>query len=39
MEAGRIVEQGPAAKIFGDAEQTRTREFCSKITELYGEKR
>jgi len=39
MEAGRIVEQGPSAKIFGEADQARTREFCSKITELYGEKR
>ena len=39
MEAGRIVEQGSPAKIFGEAEQARTREFCSKITELYREKR
>jgi polar amino acid transport system ATP-binding protein len=39
MEAGRIVEQGPPAMIFGEARHARTREFCSKITELYGEKR
>lgn len=37
MEAGQIVEQGPPAKILSDAECVRTREFCSKITELYGE--
>ena len=37
MEAGRIVEQGPPDKILGHAENARTREFCSKIAELYGE--
>lgn len=37
MEGGRIVEQGPPAKIFNSAECDRTREFCAKITELYGE--
>lgn len=37
MEAGRIVEQGPPAEILSDAKCERTREFCLKITELYGE--
>lgn len=37
MEEGRIVEQGPPTKILRDARNARTREFCSKITELYGE--
>jgi polar amino acid transport system ATP-binding protein len=39
MEDGRIVEKGTPDKIFNRAENTRTREFCSKITELYGETR
>ncbi|HRR67645.1 MAG TPA: ATP-binding cassette domain-containing protein, partial [Methanomassiliicoccales archaeon] len=39
MEDGRIVETGTPEKIFNQAECARTREFCSKITELYGEKR
>ena len=37
MEGGRIVEQGPPAKILNCPECDRTREFCAKITELYGE--
>lgn len=37
MEGGRIVEQGPPAKILCAPECERTREFCAKITELYGE--
>jgi len=37
MEDGRIVEKGPPDRIFRHAENLRTREFCSKITELYGE--
>jgi polar amino acid transport system ATP-binding protein len=37
MEEGRIVEQGPPAKIFSEAECARTRAFCSKISELIGE--
>jgi polar amino acid transport system ATP-binding protein len=39
MEDGRIIEKGTPDKIFGHAENARTREFCSKITELYGETR
>lgn len=38
MEDGRIVERGTPEKIFNDAEHSRTREFCSKITDLYGER-
>lgn len=37
MEHGVIVEQGPPLKILSDADCRRTREFCAKITELYGE--
>jgi polar amino acid transport system ATP-binding protein len=37
MEEGVVVEQGTPEKIFFDPESARTREFCSKITELYGE--
>jgi polar amino acid transport system ATP-binding protein len=37
MEDGLIVEQGPPSKILYDSEHERTREFCTKITELYGE--
>jgi polar amino acid transport system ATP-binding protein len=39
MEDGLIVESGPPAKIFSAADCSRTREFCSKITDLYGEGR
>jgi polar amino acid transport system ATP-binding protein len=39
MEDGRIIEKGTPDKIFCHAENVRTREFCSKITELYGETR
>ena len=39
MEAGRIIEKGTPDKIFCHADNVRTREFCSKITELYGETR
>jgi polar amino acid transport system ATP-binding protein len=39
MEHGAIVEQGPPAKLLGDAECARTREFCAKITELYRDAR
>ena len=38
MENGLIVEQGTPDKIFNDADNARTREFCSKITDLYGER-
>ena len=34
-----VLEQGTPDKIFDHAECARTREFCSKITELYGETR
>jgi len=37
MENGLIVEQGEPRKIFSNAECERTREFCSKVTDLYGE--
>jgi polar amino acid transport system ATP-binding protein len=37
MEDGQIVEQGPPGKILSGAECVRTREFCAKINELYGE--
>ncbi len=37
MENGEIVEQGPPSKILSSADCDRTREFCAKITELYGE--
>ncbi len=37
MENGQILEQGPPAKILSAAECDRTKEFCSKIAELYGE--
>ncbi|GLI33901.1 amino acid ABC transporter ATP-binding protein [Desulforhabdus amnigena] len=37
MEDGLIVEQGPPSKILFSAECARTKEFCSKINELYGE--
>ncbi|NLI80265.1 MAG: amino acid ABC transporter ATP-binding protein [Deltaproteobacteria bacterium] len=37
MEEGRILETGPPAKILSEAQCERTREFCSKISELYGE--
>ena len=39
MEHGVIVEQGPPSKLLSSAECARTREFCAKITELYGESR
>jgi polar amino acid transport system ATP-binding protein len=37
MVDGQILEQGTPEKIFSEAVSARTREFCSKITELYGE--
>jgi polar amino acid transport system ATP-binding protein len=36
LENGTILEAGPPMKMLSDAECQRTREFCSKITELYG---
>ncbi|MCX7635993.1 MAG: polar amino acid ABC transporter ATP-binding protein, partial [Syntrophales bacterium] len=39
MEDGVIVEAGAPEKIFSCAENERTREFCSKIQEIYGEGR
>ncbi len=36
LEDGNILETGPSEKIFSQAECERTREFCSKIVELYG---
>jgi len=37
MEDGDILEQGPPEKFFTSPKEERTREFLSKITELYGE--
>jgi len=31
-----IVEQGPPEVLFEDPQHQRTRQFLSKITELYG---
>ena len=39
MEDGHILEQGPPAKIMSRADLLRTREFCAKVTELYGDSR
>ncbi len=36
LEDGSIIETGPPEKILYKAEFPRTREFCSKITEMYG---
>ncbi len=37
MESGDILEQGPPEDFFTSPKEQRTREFLSKITELYGE--
>jgi len=37
MEGGGILEQGPPEDFFAAPKEDRTREFLSKITELYGE--
>jgi polar amino acid transport system ATP-binding protein len=37
MEKGVIVEQGPPEQLFLQPKQPRTREFLSKLSELYGE--
>jgi polar amino acid transport system ATP-binding protein len=37
MEAGNILEQGPPDDFFTSPKEQRTKEFLSKITELYGE--
>ncbi|MFN3410689.1 MAG: amino acid ABC transporter ATP-binding protein [Exilispira sp.] len=37
MEKGKIIEQGPPVQLFSSATHPRTREFLSKISELYGE--
>ena len=37
MENGVIVEQGPPAKILTQADNARTREFCAKMADLFGE--
>lgn len=39
LEDGNILEVGTSEKIFSRAENQRTREFCSKIIELYGNSR
>ncbi|MBN2568523.1 MAG: amino acid ABC transporter ATP-binding protein [Deltaproteobacteria bacterium] len=39
LEDGHIVEIGTSNKIFCEAENQRTYEFCSKIVELYGDSR
>ena len=35
MDDGRILEQGPPAKILSDAECDRTQEFCAKLRALH----
>lgn len=37
MESGNILEQGPPEDFFASPKEARTKEFLSKITELYGE--
>ncbi len=37
MVDGLVLEQGTPERIFSDAVCDRAREFCAKITELYGE--
>ncbi|MFC2078908.1 amino acid ABC transporter ATP-binding protein [Candidatus Bipolaricaulota bacterium] len=37
MESGDILEQGPPEAFFTSPKEPRTKEFLSKITELYGE--
>lgn len=37
MEKGFIVEQGSPEQLFNNPQQPRTREFLSKLSELYGE--
>jgi polar amino acid transport system ATP-binding protein len=37
MEEGKIVETGPPKKILTNADCDRTREFCGKLTDLYGD--
>ena len=39
MEAGHIVEVGTPEHFFDSPDQDRTKQFLSKITELYGEKK
>jgi polar amino acid transport system ATP-binding protein len=39
MEKGVIVEQGPPEQVFAQPREPRTREFLSKLSELYGEAR
>ena len=36
MEKGMIIEQGSPQKLFTNPDKERTREFLSKINELYG---
>lgn len=38
IEKGVIIEQGPPEVLFEDPRHPRTREFLSKITELYGKR-
>lgn len=37
MEDGAVIETGPPDSLLSNAECERTRAFCSKIAELYGE--
>ena len=39
MEAGHVVEVGTPEHFFDSPDQDRTKQFLSKITELYGEKK
>lgn len=36
MEDGAVIERGPPQKVLVNPECERTREFCSRINELYG---
>ena len=36
LEAGRVVEQGPAARVFGTPQEERTRRFVSSINSAQG---
>lgn len=37
MEDGRIIEQGPPAELLAPNARTRSRDFCSKLDELFEE--
>jgi polar amino acid transport system ATP-binding protein len=37
MQDGRIIEQGSPIQLMDKCSSSRTQEFCSKLTELYGD--